>query len=62
VRLRIDLGINPSEIIKTLMAMGLLVTINQEVEFDAASLVAEELGFQVEPLEKKEAREFGIEG
>ena len=55
------LSINPSEIIKTLMAMGLLVTINQEVEFDAASLVAEELGFQVEPLEKKEAREFGIE-
>ena len=55
------LSINPSDIIKTLMAMGLLVTINQEVEFDAASLVAEELGFQVEPLEKKEAREFGIE-
>jgi len=55
------LSINPSEIIKTLMSMGLLVTINQEIEFDAASLVAEELGFQVEPLEKKEAREFGIE-
>ncbi|NLJ60033.1 MAG: translation initiation factor IF-2 [Firmicutes bacterium] len=55
------LSVNPSEIIKTLMAMGLLVTINQEVEFDAASLVAEELGFEVEPLEEKEAREFGIE-
>ncbi len=55
------LSINPSDIIKTLMAMGLLVTINQEIEYDAASLVAEELGFEVEPLEKKEAREFGIE-
>jgi translation initiation factor IF-2 len=43
------------------MAMGLLVTINQEIDFDAASLVAEELGFEVEPFEKKEAREFGIE-
>jgi translation initiation factor IF-2 len=55
------LGVNPSEVIKALMAMGLLVTINQEIDFDAASLVAEELGFEVEPFEKKEAREFGIE-
>ena len=31
------------------------------MEYDAASLVAEDLEFQVEPLEEKEAREFGIE-
>ena len=55
------LNINPSEIIKTLMDMGLLATINQEIDFDAAGLVAEELGFQVEQVEEKEAREFGIE-
>ncbi|MFZ5925686.1 MAG: translation initiation factor IF-2 [Bacillota bacterium] len=55
------LGVNSADIIKSLMSMGLLVTINQEIDFDAASLVADEYGFDVEPLEQKEAREFGIE-
>lgn len=55
------LGIGSAEVIKSLMTMGVLATINQEIDFDAASLVADEHGFDVEPLEQKEAREFGIE-
>ncbi len=55
------LGAGSSDVIKSLMSMGLLVTINQEIDFDAASLVADEYGFEAEPLEQKEAREFGIE-
>ncbi len=55
------LGVNSGDVIKSLMGMGLLVTINQEIDFDAASLVADEYGFDAEPLEQKEAREFGIE-
>lgn len=55
------LGVGSGEVIKSLMSMGVLATINQEIDFDAASLVADEHGFDVEPLEQKEAREFGIE-
>lgn len=55
------LGVGSAEVIKSLMSMGVLATINQEIDFDAASLVADEHGFDVEPLEQKEAREFGIE-
>jgi translation initiation factor IF-2 len=55
------LGVGSAEVIKSLMTMGILATINQEIDFDAASLVADEHGFDVEPLEQQEAREFGIE-
>ncbi|MDI7247336.1 MAG: translation initiation factor IF-2 [Bacillota bacterium] len=55
------LGIASADVIKSLMGMGVLATINQEIDFDAASLVADEHGFDVEPFEQKEAREFGIE-
>lgn len=55
------LGIAASDLIKTLMGMGVLVTINQEIDYDAASIVADEYGFEAERLSEKEAREFGIE-
>lgn len=37
-----------AEVIKKLMGMGVLATINQEVDFDTASLIAGEFGLEVE--------------
>ncbi|HBQ64799.1 MAG TPA: translation initiation factor IF-2, partial [Clostridiales bacterium] len=38
------------EVIKKLMAMGLLVTLNQEIDFETASIVADEFGIKAEKM------------
>ncbi len=42
------MGVAASEVIKKLMELGLMVTMNQSIDFDTASLVAEEFGFEIE--------------
>ncbi|RLB04664.1 MAG: translation initiation factor IF-2 [Deltaproteobacteria bacterium] len=42
------MGIAASEVIKKLMELGLMVNVNQSIDFDTAVLVAEEFGFEVE--------------
>jgi len=42
------LEVDPTIVIGKLVAGGVLATINQAIDFDTASLVAEEFGFQVE--------------
>ena len=42
------LKVTATEVIKKLMMLGVMATINEEIDFDAASLVAEELGAKVE--------------
>ncbi|WP_455126148.1 translation initiation factor IF-2 [Ruminococcus sp.] len=42
------LKVTATEVIKKLMMLGVMVTINEEIDFDTASLVAEELGAKVE--------------
>lgn len=41
------MGVSPINIIKELMKSGIMATINQQIDFDTASIVAEELGFEV---------------
>jgi translation initiation factor IF-2 len=41
------LKVGPIDIIKKLMANGIMANINQPIDFDTASLVAGELGFEV---------------
>ena len=41
------LGVNPADIIRELIKSGIFATINQLVDRDTASLVAEELGYEV---------------
>ena len=48
------LEINVTDIIKTLMMAGTMVSINQEIDFDTASLVASEFGFEVEAIKIKD--------
>ncbi|MBP1718500.1 MAG: translation initiation factor, partial [Deltaproteobacteria bacterium] len=42
------MGIKGSEIIKKLMELGMMVTINQAIDAEAASLVATEFGYEIE--------------
>ncbi len=43
-RLKVTVG----EIVKRLMMMGMMVTVNQTVDFDTAAIIADELGAEVE--------------
>ena len=42
------MGIKAGELIGKLVSLGMMVTINQSIDFDAATLVAAEFGYQVE--------------
>jgi translation initiation factor IF-2 len=42
------MGVKASEVIKKLMELGLMVTINQAIDAEAASLVATDFGYEVE--------------
>jgi translation initiation factor IF-2 len=42
------MGVKASEVINKLMALGLMVTINQAVDIETATLIASEFGYQVE--------------
>ena len=42
------MGVKASELINKLMGLGLMVTINQSIDFDTAVLIAADFGYQVE--------------
>lgn len=43
------IGASPIQVIKSLMDMGVIASINQQVDFDTASLVVAEMGFEAVP-------------
>ena len=45
------MSISPIEIIKKLMANGVMANINQQIDFDTAAIVMEEFGFEANPPE-----------
>jgi len=44
------MGVKANEVISKLISLGMMVTINQSIDSDVASLVAEEFGYQVETV------------
>jgi translation initiation factor IF-2 len=52
---------SPIQVIKTLMTNGVMANINQSIDFDTASVVASELGFetQLEQVEEEPQEEMG---
>ncbi|MBE2220057.1 MAG: translation initiation factor IF-2 [Anaerolineae bacterium] len=42
-----QMGVSPIAVVKELMSSGIMANINQEIDFDTASIVAEEMGFAV---------------
>ena len=55
------LGKSASEIIMQLMKMGTMATINQEISFDIAALICNELGYTLIKNESSEIEELEIE-
>ncbi|WP_405054392.1 translation initiation factor IF-2 [Tepidibacillus marianensis] len=55
-----QLGKESSEIIKKLIFLGVMATINQEIELDAIQLVAEEYGIEVEEKIKVDETQFEL--
>jgi translation initiation factor IF-2 len=56
--------ISPIDIIKQLMANGMMANINQLIDFDTAAIVMEELGYEAKPMatpEEELAEEEGAE-
>ena len=49
-----------TELIKVLIKNGVMATINEEVDFDTASIVAQDLGFEVEEQADQNQAEFGL--
>jgi translation initiation factor IF-2 len=59
------LAVKSNEVIKTLMGMGMMVTINQVIDQDTAILVVEEMGHTAKPLKEtgiEEALRESVEG
>lgn len=48
------LGASPIDVIKTLMANGMMANINQEIDFDTAAIVSTEMGFEAVPEQVEE--------
>ena len=49
-----QMAVKASEVIKVLMQMGMMVTINQSLDQDTATLVVEEMGHTAKPAEEKD--------
>ena len=47
-------------VIKALIKNGVMATINEEVDFETATIIAQDLGFEVESEINKEGPEFGL--
>lgn len=53
-----EMGVKSSELIKKLMDLGTMVTANQPIDVDTATLLASEHGFEVENVKFKEEKVF----
>ncbi|VAW43116.1 Translation initiation factor 2, partial [hydrothermal vent metagenome] len=51
------MGVSPINVIKELMSNGIMANINQEIDYDTAAIVAEEMGYEVISDAEEEADE-----
>lgn len=49
-----------TDVIKTLIKNGVLATINEEVDFETATIIAQDLGFEVEQEQNHNQQTFGL--
>ncbi len=47
--------VSPIDVIKELMTNGIMANINQQIDYDTAAIVAEEMGYEAAPLASAEA-------
>jgi translation initiation factor IF-2 len=55
-------GVSPIVVIKELMKAGVMANINQQIDFETAAIVAEEMGFEPKEETPIDAEEAGEEG
>ena len=48
------IGASPIDVIKELMSNGIMASINQQIDYDTAAIVASEMGFEPEPVAVEE--------
>lgn len=53
--------VSPIDVIKELMRNGIMANINQQIDFDTAAIVAEEMGFQPQSAAPPEAEEVEVD-
>jgi translation initiation factor IF-2 len=51
------MGVSPINVIKELMSNGIMANINQEIDYDTAAIVAEEMGYEVVSDSAEDAEE-----
>ncbi len=51
------MGVSPINVIKELMSNGIMANINQEIDYDTAAIVAEEMGYEVISDAEEEAEQ-----
>jgi translation initiation factor IF-2 len=56
------MGVSPIDVIKQLMNDGIIATINQQIDYETAAIVASEMGFEPEEEAPPIAEETGEEG
>ncbi len=49
------IGASPIDVMKQLIKNGIMASINQQIDFDTAAIVVEEMGFEAQPLHEEEA-------
>lgn len=55
------LGVSPIDVMKQLISNGVMATINQQLDFDTASLIAEEMGYEVRPIAPPEPETVSLD-
>ncbi len=56
-----ELKINGVEIIKKLMGLGVLATLNQKLDFETASIIADEYGYELQLTTLEDIKKLGAE-
>ncbi|MBP6218700.1 MAG: translation initiation factor IF-2 [Oligoflexales bacterium] len=57
-----QLNVKASDVIKKLMAQGLMLSLHQKVDFDTASLIASEYQYECKNIQKTEEHVLGLRG
>ncbi|MCS6872503.1 MAG: translation initiation factor IF-2 [Anaerolineae bacterium] len=55
------LGTSPIDVMKQLISSGIMATINQQLDFETAALVAEDMGFEVRPVAPPEPEPVSLD-
>ncbi|MBD3327714.1 GTP-binding protein, partial [Candidatus Peregrinibacteria bacterium] len=55
------MDVSPIEVIKQLMKNGIMANINQQIDFDTAAIVAEEMGYEAVPVQEEVEEEEELE-